>query len=939
MEDLESRRLLSLFTFFGHFWPYYPRVPQVTPVKAQAPAKTTTTTAKSTTQSTSTPADQSDPMTLLEQENFTSNVSPSSPDAFDSVTGTLYSEAGGPTFNTSDGTIGVSADPEQLPTNAASTNPISARWNLGTGGKASAAQDGGFMGGWFRFTFTDPDDVSNHVSQLMSVGNATLFLNSNQQLELYPGVAPGVGTVPLNQWIFIGVAWVYNPTAKTFSYQIYTKQPGQSLDSIYTSPVQSVSAPPTSAVLADQPSVGTGGGGRWEGRVGTFFIASISSFSDVAMPSSVIDPVVQPLWFGVNPVNGNDNNSGIIIPIFASNGTTVIGFAPGSAPWKTLERVNTALAYSGMFAENVAWENASNGTPVDETQSATALEAEIVSGAVIRNPLIDNLVIDTASGPFSIADSGGIDDNGGIQLNTNVNLSGFGSNVGGLTNVGNLQAFIPIAKNSWTLAPGATYTYETTNTAINAVLWQNMLWMNHILGSSYSAVAAQLESTPGSFWTDGTTMYVHPFGNTDPATDSNVYERSPGGTDSNAIGISVNVNDAYVYNLAIGGTAGADMADNDPIGLWTIGADAGGLGYFDNLYLYYSSKHAFVCADSGSNDRLIVNSVDCEQGSPYAGSGGQYMFTSYNGTADATGDQNLYINCSATHSAGLIGSTAGTTLLNQGTFYSHNNGGSDQFSIVTLIDCRFDGSISSTNSIENLVVTDTTCASIGSAATWLVADRDTTTFAIIRGSGMITNSIMNSKWIFGDGTGVNDLTGTATYIGDVFDARSATTIDHEPSYFDGAETTSANLTIRDCIFLTTVSVPVVDNFQSSDTLDMDHNLYDTAAAALVSTNFNSGNGISNYSLAQWQRLGYDAGSMAVADSAMNINLTTYVSFAQTPITFDVGELDDMTGEVFLDRKTIGAYEYVPPTPIYSPPPGSGLSTTGGYTPPPGAGLS
>lgn len=58
---------------------------------------------------------------------------------------------------------------------------------------------------------------------------------------------------------------------------------------------------------------------------------------------------------------------------------------------------------------------------------------------------------------------------------------------------------------------------------------------------------------------------------------------------------------------------------------------------------------------------------------------------------------------------------------------------------------------------------------------------------------------------------------------------------------------------------------------------------------------------------------------------MNVNLTTYVPFAQTPITFDLGTLDDMTGSIFLDRKTIGAYEYGPTRPVYVPPPGTGLN--------------
>jgi hypothetical protein len=916
-----------MFSFFPAKWPYVRTQAIRQAVNPQpAPKATAHSTAPSTpatSAASSTPAVQTSGMNLLSQENFASNVTASSPDAFDSVTGTLYSEVRGPTTPSTVGSIGVSADPEQDDiASTPSPNSIAASWNLMPGSKASAAQNAGFIGGWFLFKFTNSDPYAGDVAELMSVsGIANLYLNVNQQLMISPS-APPIATMPLNQWIFIGVAWTYSPTTQKLNFQVYSKLPGQALASIYSAAPIASSTAPTTASLLDQRSE-TGGYCRWEGRVGTFFIASINSFSDVAVPNTVLDPVMQKLWFGVNPVNGNDNNSGIVIPIFAADGTTVIGFAAGSSPWKSLERVNTALTYSGLFTQNVAWVNSSNGAAADESQSATTLQAEIATGTVVRNPLISELVIDTASGPFSVADSGGIDSTGGIQLDTNVNLSGFGSTVGGFTNIGDLRAFIPIAKNSWTLAPGATFTYETSNTSLNSVLWQDRRWMNLIEGSSFSAVEAQLEATPGSFWTDGTTMYVHPFGNTNPATDSSVYERSPGGTYSNGIGVLVNVSDCYIHNLAVGGTCGAVMTDGDPIGLYCIGSgyNTGGLNYFSNLYLYYASKHALGWTDGGSNERMIVYNVDAEQGSPYAAFGGQYLFVNYNGANTAVGNQALYLDCRASDSAGLIGSTTGQ-VLEVGTYFEHNNDVGAQFSAIWFIDCNFDGGIGVEGGITNLYVTNTACAEINSGATNLVADRDTTTLNLIRGSGTVTNCIMKSPTVYGIGSGSHLFSGTTSYIGCVFDARGAV-VWNQPSYF--FRTGPSSLTIRNCIFLATAKFPIIDEFQSTDQIDFDHNLYDTEAGIEIATNFSTGSGSSNYSLAQWQVAGYDFGSEAVADSAMNINLTTYIPFAQTPITFDLGTLDDMTGTIFLDRKTIGAYEFGPMRPVYVPPPGTGLN--------------
>ncbi|MBW3609267.1 MAG: hypothetical protein KY463_13115, partial [Actinobacteria bacterium] len=68
--------------------------------------------------------------------------------------------------------------------------------------------------------------------------------------------------------------------------------------------------------------------------------------------------------------------------------------------------------------------------------------------------------------------------------------------------------------------------WAAADTQRDVVLWEDRKWMNHVRGSTFDAVAAALNSTPGSFWTDGVAMYFHPFGSTDPNADGKVYERS-----------------------------------------------------------------------------------------------------------------------------------------------------------------------------------------------------------------------------------------------------------------------------------------------------------------------------------------------------------------------------------------------------------------------------
>jgi hypothetical protein len=803
---------------------------------------------------------------LLTQENFASNLSAAAPDKFDSVMGTMTSDVVGPVTPAVSNSLGVSGDPEENGDQAlATTNPFAGNWALNDTTKVNyQAANGGFMGGWFRFVFTDDDTYYNHTADVMRLTDGpAVQLDGNGNLETYSGYP--VVSVPTNQWVFIGLAWTFNP-AGVLSFQLYTKLPGQALTPAYSSPQSmSTSTPPTEASLVDLPDGGVNNG-RWEGRVGTFFIASIGSFSDVQMPSDITDPVEQKHWYGVDPVNGNDNNDGIVIPEFAADGTTVIGFAAGSQPWQTLTRVNTALGNDGVFTQNNAWLNASNGTAVNGTLSATVLQADIAAGTVIRNPLIDELVIDTASGPFNISASGGVNAAGGIQLDTNVNLSGFGSTVGSMSNVGDLQAFVTIGKSSWTPVSGDSFLYETINTKSNAVLWQNREWMNHITGSSFSAVQAGLDATPGSFWTDGVTMYVHPFGNTNPATDSSVYQRSPGGTSTNSIGIFVNANDVYVHNLAIGGTCGADPVTNDPIGLYCVGTSSSdGLEFFSNLYLYYSSKHAFCWTGEQVYQRLIVSNVDCEQGSPYAGSGGQYLYTNYDDANGSTDNQVVYTDDTATHSYGLIGSTQGQSGVGGGTFYSHNNGGSNQFTDITFTDCNFDGGIACTNAVENLVVDDSTIGTIGSAAANTTATDDTTTTDVIRvGSGTITDCIMHADVLYGAYTNNNNFEGAATFDDDIFDSHGAT-LQGTASYYFGIG--PSTLTFENCTFVSNYSVPILYHFQSTDTLVFKDNTYDTATAGFVIGDLITGSSSESYDLAGWQAAGNDVGSVEAADDS------------------------------------------------------------------------
>src|SRR4029077_1122172 len=82
----------------------------------------------------------------------------------------------------------------------------------------------------------------------------------------------------------------------------------------------------------------------------------------------------------------------------------------------------------------------------------------------------------------------------------------------------------------WTLLGNNGYAHlpASAASAVHCVVWEDSAWMNHPVGTTYASVQAYMESTPGSFWVeeDGSKIYVHAFGSTDPRTGAKDYRRS-----------------------------------------------------------------------------------------------------------------------------------------------------------------------------------------------------------------------------------------------------------------------------------------------------------------------------------------------------------------------------------------------------------------------------
>ena len=136
----------------------------------------------------------------------------------------------------------------------------------------------------------------------------------------------------------------------------------------------------------------------------------------------------------------------------------------------------------------------------------------------------------------------------------------------------------------------------------------------------------------------------------------------------------------------------------------------GGTTLIENSYFDYFSKHGLGMTDGNSNATITVSNVEAEQGSPYAS---QTPFVSYSAGVTASGNSHYYLNCVSTKDTGVIGSTSGTSGVAE-AFYTHNNGGADQFALLAFSGCNFgQTAIGGTDACVSLTMDN--CAGAGDA--------------------------------------------------------------------------------------------------------------------------------------------------------------------------------------------------------------------------------
>jgi hypothetical protein len=512
---------------------------------------------------------------------------------------------------------------------------------------------------------------------------------------------------------------------------------------------------------------------------------------------------------------------------------------------------------------------------------------------------------------------------------------------------------------SFTPTPGLAKTYQTADTQANVVAWENDKWMWHVKSASYGASAAvtnpptgvttnyattgaALDAVPGSFYTDGTNLYIHPFGDTDPNTDGNTYTRSinRGG---GLAAVAFTSGNYRAIGFYIRKTTLVDQFDND-FGAYCFqdGVLAGSAfsSSVEGGYFAYGDKHCFGSTTGVTGSTLLVLNTECEQGHPYCAYGGQTPFVSYSGATTAD-NVHTYQGCTCLARSGLIGSTTGDPVGTGGDIiYSHNNGAGISFASITLDNCNFASGSATMSVAANLSLTNQT--RIGQVNTYCPNTTIQQTIfpnqlvAMDAGASSLTvqNCLIKPTFSLTPAPPYYGflISGSVLIEGCTFDLSGIT--GNSSSYFQQAiiqRTGLLNLTFRNNAYIVPAgqNMPLLYDATASDTLTFDHNAYNLGAGTILARAYN-GSASSNLTFSQWQALGRDC-----SNSTLNSNLLLQNDIPQSGSPLinagaDLGSMADDTGVIYAHRNTIGAYQgnspYLAPQTISGFPPLQTLST-------------
>ncbi|MEQ1850547.1 MAG: HYR domain-containing protein [Chthoniobacteraceae bacterium] len=656
---------------------------------------------------------------------------------------------------------------------------------------------------------------------------------------------------PLNQWVYLSIA-TSRVSGNNWNSKAYFKKPGGALTEWASFSNHNATVGDWGVarfgVMANSPG--------FSGRVGACSVYSFENpdFSDVIYPPDVLEPGTQRTWY-VNPATGNDNNDGTSI----------------QKAWQTAAKVTAESANCGFFSAD-----------------------SFLSG--------DRVVIDTGSAELDLQGQTLKFATPGLNVNSPDRSAWI-----------RIKAHKRLLPSGWVSLGGGVYsTTDTVSLGFNApCVWEDDKWMNHPNGSTYASVAAALASTPGSFWTNGTTLYVHPFGNTDPRVDGKAYDRT------NVVsGVEMNAPNMRVQNIRCGKTCDLSPVNGTANAGYALSAisDFGGISEIRNCYTFYGGKHNFSLVADATNSDVSVIDCQSEQCSPY---GSPNPWVAFMARPDSSGNIHRYIRCTTVAAAGEIGSTAGIGI-GGAVYFMHNNGVGTQWADVQFIDCNFSKGVITFGSSAVATVAGGTVGDIQNYSPTLnlnrvhldykgVDIRTTNPCVFTMRNSIVTpvSPIVTGKW-----NGFL-LRSTVVMEANTFDLTGIPSAESPNSPLLN-RAGPLNLVFRNNAFTVGAGrdLTLLGNAGSSDTLNLSSNGYELGGSAKVAYRYNDGVTTADRTLGAWQGLGFDAGSF-------NRSANGLAAAASQPggpligVGLNLGAMEDFTGRTYQNRDEIGAVQRLP----------------------------
>jgi len=783
--------------------------------------------------------------------------------AFNVVSGTWNRRAVGPRLSndTTAASLGWSSRMDNT-ANASAYFQVSNVW--------TAAASNGYFGAWY---WVDSFPSAGGGGSIMILVNTTGNNVVNMSLTSTGGVIfssqvgpPFNGTIDIIQarkWYWFAMEWhKLNSFNQNHDIRVYRR-------SIDESSATLIQAWTNAGANGDMATVGPYNGAgsfRFSGRIGMPSLYQTANIGDGAtLPTDFVDPPTNAITWYVNAASGNDTNSGVM---------------PAEA-WLSAGKINEEAQTAGLIA-------ASNYS---------------------RGP---TLVIDTSTAVMDLS-------------RTNLTLATSGLNVKATNSVYWTNLLCQTLTNSAFTAHGLPNLYRITvvNAAgfgqSNTVAWEDDKWMNHATGTTFTAVSNYLTTTAGSFWTDGSTNYIHPFGDTVPTSDGKSYTRSVArDTQGSASAINLNGSDMNFRDCFAGKTCMARPTDNDPLGAYVVGTGGnfGGTSVVANCYLYYGAKHILGLVADANNSNVLISDVQAEQDSPY---GSQSPFVSFMSLAASSNNTHRYLRCTCLMNSGAIGSTSGVTD-SQSVMLMHNSGSGINFRDVFFDSCLLGGqasfAICTNATITNCVLggvqlnasLSNICINTKFTGIGLDLQFNTTSNTIVR------NCIAHHTNFYNVGNWTGWLIKGANVSIENCTMDFSATSDSTPSGHRGMMFRKGPLPLftfrNNLAIMGTNQNAVFQNFTTNDvTYSISNNVYQLGSASATSTGYTNGASGSDLTLAQWQALGFDVNTVTDPNPRVDTKYNLLGDSRSKTSGVDVGPSVDFTGALFGNRRSSGAMEY------------------------------